>query len=662
MSDPIFSAALIEPVKYTTGVEAGFIVFPHSEDQPLGWGEPYLDSNGQPIWPGTPSTAEEPAPNVNRGVGWHSGEGGWKLRRSPYWQVAGAIDWWGPWRDSKQTKRRVLSWNGPNGRYFNPGNFAYEGNYRNQEIYTDGKVLDIAPYPVLGAALTTWDKPKQDGTGTSPEMLLLVIVKNADTDEAYYKVVGQAMPYEALTDDIRTNLSKLQSDRNPNGWVLCGTFKAPGDALPADTPWFFSMDGTKARAMRRVTKDFTNEYGEEKSQTALIELLFIFRQDTKGCNFDYSDEDRKFTYSEFATKTQPLWTDAVADQYGLYHDWQEDVIEAYYRCTGRLKVAVDWSITDNNWRYAWFDVLSTRTNLQYWTTGVDDPLMNHSNHGSHTGKRYPPSSIPQPGDHTENAWFGVREACRLLMGTDEYNPTLAFTLGSGYASTKQFANTGNFNLSEDPYLYFWDSVDVFLHHFDLRSFLIVGRIRYDAIIIPQDGPQLGTMKYYHEILEWGAVDPTIPWGEESFFSRYTSAMGSTSSDFFSWTREAMEAAPPTYDLSWTVTDYQAERGTANDGGAIFLPTFHSYTHGGILSQNTENPHLLRFQVNDYFLHPTHCYRGGQYSSAENNTQLIAYTYHDDNTNTMQQANRLYPAGDLSAVCRGGTQFQGGGVL
>src|SRR5512141_574030 len=550
MSEPVFTTLLTEPIKYEEGVQAGFIVFPHSDEVPKGWGEPYFDANKNPIWPGTPNTDQNPAPNVNRAVGIVKNNV-WKMRRSADWQVAGAIDWWGPWKTTKHTKRKVLSWHGPPERYFNPNNaFVYSNlNPKHKEIYTDGKLLDIAPYPVLGAALTTWNKPKTEGTGTEPETLLVVIVKNGAIDEAYSKVAGGVTIYAKVTDEMRMAKSRIQSDEFPNGWTFCGAFKGPSGMVDPEVPWFFNGDGTKARTMRRQVKTFTNERQQEKTQNAYVELFFTFNPSTKGCSFDYTDEDKKFTYKEVCKKTHPTWTDVEADQWGLYHDWQEDTVDLKVTCKGTVKVAVDWSTVDNAWRYAWFDVDDYRWETQFWTVGIDDPGAPHTNNGSHTGKRYPASAVPKPGDHTENPWMYVREFRWLKMGKEMANPALALAIGIAVVGTKQFAQTGVYDPNVDPIFYFWESLDVFLHHFDLRTFLITGRMRYDAIYVPQDGAGVGTQRYYSEIMEWGAVVPNWPWDESSFFSRYTTPVGADANSVFYWTREQMQSWPEAYDIT-----------------------------------------------------------------------------------------------------------------
>lgn len=661
-----FSAVLMEPVKYKSGVAAGFIVFPRSQEVPTGWGEPYETADGTPIWPGTAG-----GPNPNRLVGYLTDDSAWKMKRSKIYQVAGAIDWWGPWINTKTKKKRyVVSCNGPVSRYWNPaGAFVYGSSETHQEVYMNGRLLSVAPFPVLGAALCTWNKPNENGQGTTKETLLVVICKNGTYDEMYCRKRGSLTLYEEVTEELRIAMSALKSDNTPDGWEKIATSLADTGSYPPETPWFWNELGTAARTIRRRTETFTNEEGESKTQDQHVELGFTFNPTNKTGSFvSYINQVSQIQYSETVSKTHPTWTDMVADQWGLYHDWQEDWLEWEGTQTGRIKVAVDWSNDLNAWVYGWFDVDDRRRANQYWTVGIDPMGMQHTNYGSHAGTAYPPSDpyVPQIRDHTESQWLGIDERRSLLIGRTATNPLLKFVVGYGQSGTKSAYD--GLPDGEDTAFYYWESFDVHIHHADLRSMLIVGLIRFDQMLV---NDVTAGLTYHYEENEMGSVESEWSFTEADFFSSYTAEIEEWDWPWIGFDRATMEDWPEAYEEAWSVSDYQGEWGTANDNEDIFSPDIKDYYLSALFhptgptpdGTTIENPQFRRRTLNDIFLHPDRCYREGQFSSAENNSQLVTFEFQNRATREMEVATRLYPVDDdLSNLTKGGTKFNGGGTI
>ena len=136
---------------------------------------------------------------------------------------AGNVDWKGWYVNGKPTK--VLSWWGPAGRYF-PGRFF--STFTNN-IYQDGERFAVAPFPVLGAAIT------KDAEGKE---WLVTIVHSGATELVYRR------------PNIKSSSSaRFDPDSRPDGWRFMGTYVAPAGETPS-MPWFFNGEGSVTQTMR----------------------------------------------------------------------------------------------------------------------------------------------------------------------------------------------------------------------------------------------------------------------------------------------------------------------------------------------------------------------------------------------------------------------------
>lgn len=155
--------------------------------------------------------------------------------------VAGNIDWKG-WYDPTTGKpTKTLSWNGPQARYFPDWGAPQTGDGPfSPEIFQNGELYAVAPYPVLGAAI------RKDQNGAE---WLIVICKDGAADTVYQRH-NKKNDSPALYDPVT----------NPEGWQLFGRYThdeldlLPGERWEADRPWFFNGTGTEARAMRQGYK------------------------------------------------------------------------------------------------------------------------------------------------------------------------------------------------------------------------------------------------------------------------------------------------------------------------------------------------------------------------------------------------------------------------
>ena len=169
-------------------------------------------------------------------------DGTWRV--SPYAGLAaGNIDWKG----SINGHTKVLSWLGSKGRNlpdwtdFQKGAQPQPSPY----IFQNGRVLAVAPAPVLGAALT------RDSQG---DIWLVAIVY----DDIVYR------------RPAKRTASTLFDPTNPTaGWTEVGRFPHDDNFRSPDRPWFFNASGTQAQTMRLANKTLTQVLNGVASQAAV---------------------------------------------------------------------------------------------------------------------------------------------------------------------------------------------------------------------------------------------------------------------------------------------------------------------------------------------------------------------------------------------------------
>lgn len=665
-----FNSLFKIPQKWTKGIVTGFIVLPHDDFSLNGWGEPFEDVDGNPLPEGTPDGI-----NPNRIIGVTDR---WKKKWSKKSQVAGAIDWKGKWKNhNTQEKRYCLSWNGHVSRYWNPisengePEYIYDDNIesKSNEIYTNGQILTVAPKPVLGAALYT--------DYYDDEMLhIVVICKDAENEVAYTMPYQGAINYETVTLEWKNT----QVDKWEEVGILVRQESGDTIAYFAESPWFFNTNGTSARTMRRSQKTYIDEGGTDRIDDVWIEYTFnLSTSSNEGIfkNLGFDDSDIPFTYTESIEKKHPLWTDLEPDGVGLYHDWQEDHVFSNVVLIGHIKVAVDWSFENETWIYTWIKYLLGRWHSQYFTVGIDPPILevppdptNYSNLGSHDGKRYPPSDDKSRDDHTETQWIEIKETVSLEFG-EKYNKIdYSFVIGWGFVGSDSFITGQPYSLGGEPEeenseFRYYDSFDVWIHHIDLRTKLISGYVNYtSAQRIEND------INYTESHKEWTGVSILMPFtGGYLFMQHDTSVVTYPSSEYLmGFTRSAMESWPEEYIDSYTRTNYTGAFSNDNDNEEIFAPSFKDFYANDVFTvpanANTP-PETERFEkrvIMDYLMATPYRDRNnriGIFNSTEKNEHIVNYEFFDETINDIGVANLIIPEEEIDQVTGVSKNYPGG---
>jgi hypothetical protein len=667
-----FNSLFKIPQKWDNGIVTGFIVLPHDNENQNGWGEPFKDEFGDPLPGGTPDGI-----NSRRLIGITDD---WKKKWGKKSQIAGAIDWKGDWinpynQEDNQEKRYCLSWNGHVSRYWNPtsenGNpeYIYEDDIESQsnEIYIGGQILTVAPQPVLGAALYT---------DNNDNLRIVAICKEAEIDVAYTMPIQRPQKYEEITLDWK--------EGQVLKWDFAASFELQesGDtvALFAETPWFFNTEGTSARTMRRSQKTYIDEGGTERVDDVWIEYTFnISTFSNRGIfnNLGFDDKNIPFIYTESIEKTHPEWTDLEPDGVGLYHDWQEDHVISNIDLTGYVKVAVDWSFEKEAWVYAWIKYVISRRHAQYFTVGVDPPVLevppdptNYSNIGLHDGKRYPQSSDKSEGDHTETEWISINEVVTLEFGKKYNEIDYSFIIGWGFVGSDSFITGQPYSQrgetqQKNNNLRYVDSFDVWIHHVDLRTKLISGYVNYTS------AQKIGNdMSYTESHKEWSGVGEQMPFTGGYLFMQHDTPVSiySSSEYFIGFSRAAMETWPEEYTDSYTRTNYTGALSTDNDNEEIFAPSFKDFYVNDVFTvpaNAISPPETERFEkrvIMDYLMATP--YRGrnnriGIFCSTESDEYITNYEFFDEAIGNIGVAELLLPLKEIKEVTGVSKNYPGG---
>jgi hypothetical protein len=133
----------------------------------------------------------------------------------------GNIDWRGPGKDD------VLTWHGPEGRYFG------DMTRFKDEVYHQGQLVSKAPLPCLGAAI------QKDSEGRK---WLLIVCKDGANEYIYTRPWGGY-----------NHTAELYSEgANPSGWRLLGFKVLSIPEASTTAPYFFNESGTECQCARSV--------------------------------------------------------------------------------------------------------------------------------------------------------------------------------------------------------------------------------------------------------------------------------------------------------------------------------------------------------------------------------------------------------------------------
>ena len=503
----MFNLFFNSPQKWLDG-DIQFIIFPHSNIAPNGWGAPV--SNNIPTIDG-----ENPNSLLSLNTYTYSWANTWAI---PHKQIAGNIDWKGGVNfgdvpedidnnlDYYNNNYTILTWNGPINRYWNPKGFGYEfggndlltyyygafhtkqafatnvlidifgtnnadGYYdydietKSNEIYKDGGYLTAAPYPVLGAAIVNESINENLDYEDGLKKYILAICKNGENDVAFYTELISPTNVEDIID-----LNSWKSDRISE-WLEIALFPKQtvnnDVALVEPTPWHFNRFGNQARTMRLTERTYVDEGGTEKTDKIWSEYVFnvsfikndnnILEVEGFFNNLGVSVDDG-IVFSDSCIKTVDNWVVPSHPDYPpdapVGETLREDYIKQDIIIKGKLKVAVDWSNEENTWIYAWINYDCATLIEQFTSYGIIDI------EGIPTewfdGYRYPPSPVVSKGDHTPSTWLGLHNKTTLDVGNTSDNINFKFYLG--------FTTTGNnalFNGIIDFFDEFGNPIEVF---------------------------------------------------------------------------------------------------------------------------------------------------------------------------------------------------------
>lgn len=665
MSALKFTNPFMRPVRYDGGPKYGFVLFPHSETTPTGWGDPTVDKDGKPIEPGTVG-----GPNPNRLLAYRNDQ--WRSYRKPRYQVAGPIDWKGPLTvpDNPTSKRYVLSYWGPNSRHFNFGNFEYGSDDKHREIYLNGKLLAIAPLPVLGAAIRLFTYPKMvDGVMSEvEEKWLVAILKDGSSDSVWTRPLPVAKNYWSVTAQDRYDMVQPKTDALPDGWQNIGSLPAQANARAPETPWFFNESATKAVALRRTEKTFDDGSGSNVTEDVFIQYSVTVSMTEQYKNSVFSvaalETDCRFDYSEQTEKYRETWV------YQTTHDWQEDIYEGVVYIAGQMLIAAEYK--GDELMKAYWDQSAYRAMWQYWSLGIDDPGEPSSNAGRTDGEWVNRTAYSKiytnmilPGQHRTQQWMSSEEYVKLrIVNTVSAKTELDYYLQYTRGGTKSLFESGQ-DSNSDNQLYFWESIVVYLHHLDLRvPYLVGGADAVSNFYATTSGGRSSTV----ERTQWmqpgaGATDPYANAQSYPFFNRYSQfSTGVSLPADTQWDRTEMLTWPTTVSQSLTRLTYKGGWLDPNAGEALYTPYFWAmydntfYTSNGVTWE-------MRIWPIEHMLGGEKAYLpNGAYGVDEGGHYLAHFEYEDPQSGGTGIAYGLVPDGDMITAMTYGDRFSPGGVL
>lgn len=556
------------PLTYDVPSNKGFICFPHTKANPLGWGQPWktepssADKNNPnwkstPIFPGTiPDPTKDVVPQTNVLIYQSRKDWTWKRKVGPAVQGVGPVNWWGP--DKKAAvpyNKHILSFWGPPTRYFADGLFSYGADPKHNEIYYEGRVAAIAPYPVVGACL-------QLVAGSSTRRWIVAVMWNGTSEVVFRREMKTLYTVAALTDATRIKLKKTyQAQSDPDGWRFMGELVGPDytNAKP-DSPWFFNELGTEALAIRRRELEFDSGGGAGSSKEIRNEVYKLTVETTNGnegaagkavCSKEYAPDP--YVYTEKVEKARPgIWVSPV-DQYGETHQWREDYAKITITHTGRQPVAVDY--VGNNAVIADL-VLDVWLLLhQDWMLGVDPSNQLHKNTGQLQNNQ-PNSWTSEPRGHRAASWTDIRFDSILewtVSGTKYkmYVEATTDTTRTGY-------DTGDEGDPADKTRYYTEHFRTYPRHLDLRKGLFM-QARY---MMFREFLTLGIQTFFTVDLEGYDED-----SEVGFFPLMESTPPWVSTVLTQgWDDIIMNGWPTDFNYEWSKTSFVGKRPTDNDYG------------------------------------------------------------------------------------------------
>lgn len=210
-----------QPLKYEAISGVGFYFLPCSDDAPAGWGEPYEDSNENPINPPWGTVGGERA--IHKLID----NDGWDIERSPLTKMV-RVNW-------NDGDLQSISWNGPFNRYWHP---VDKDQVWSNLLYVNGVEMEVCSSPevVMGACwrddfifFVTYH------TGTQRDTLYK---RQLDSNIYPYHKINNPKGTRKIIEWAPSPVTKYSQDRG-DGYGGVGH------------PWFFNKSGTEAQCIRR---------------------------------------------------------------------------------------------------------------------------------------------------------------------------------------------------------------------------------------------------------------------------------------------------------------------------------------------------------------------------------------------------------------------------
>lgn len=279
-----------------------------------GWGSPFVDGDGKPLPYGTLGGEW-----IAKAIFLRDDE--WKAHHRGGTHQFGEIDWY-TYTEDEQVVR--ISYHGTSGRHIHDG-FEYGSDILHQLIYFKGKVLCVAPAPVMGASLFIDDRGK---------WWVVAITHTNGVDEVFYRKVHSSLTLLYALDNFG-DLSDKFRNGNPHGWKSAGilNIESLGEVLKPTTPFFAAFNGLTFSQCRNTLVALYND-GEATEEVAsgivrvklssdYVEEIMVLT--IKSTTFE--GEQDKFTYTHTANKfhdptvytTSPYTVD-VLDETVTYPD------------------------------------------------------------------------------------------------------------------------------------------------------------------------------------------------------------------------------------------------------------------------------------------------------------------------------------------------------
>lgn len=660
-----FTNPFVKPIEYDAGPKYGFIGFPHSPEVPEGWGDPTKNPDGSPITPGT-----EGGPNPNRFVAYKESAkfSGWKSYRSASRQVAGPIDWKGPHTVPSNTdsKRYVLSYWGPTSRHFNYGQFEYGSDPKHQEIYLNGKLLALAPFPVLGAAIKifSYQDPTTDVEKLIEEKWLVAILKVGLQDECHMRPLPEPMNYDQVTDETRFAMVQSKSSTYPDGWESVGVMLAPAAARSADTPWFFNESCTEARCLRRHVKNFDPGTGTNIDEDVFVEykVKITCNENFKNAVFESLGHDptHKFDYLERTERYQLIW-DYLGDP---DERWEEEIIEAKVTCDGQMIVAVDFR--GNELIKAYYVQNAVRQFQFYWPLGIGANNSGRTD-GEDVARGNQASAIAGngnlPGEHDQGRWVTSFEQCLLRVVNVSSGVTdLEYKLQYVAAMSKTMFDTG-VDVNADRILYYWESLFTRLHHLDVRALFMTGRTDSVSNFFGTTIPYRTSTVYNVEWMDAGSKT-SDPYSKSEDGNKGTfdiHSRGSTGGKWWVWERTHMDSWPATVSQTISRVTHYGGWLDPNLNASVYTPWIWDNVDS-FFATLPESPYMRIWPMTRVFGDELAYRSEALFGVDEGNNFIVNYEYPHPQTLENTQGWGLIPYGDLVEVMTYGDRFYPGGVL